>query len=266
MKHKIALAFSLALLLTACQTTTSSTSAPCTPNNETSVAAGTGCLVIETHGTAKANPTLVIFIHGDGSRGGPSDYMYQYARSFGDDNVVSVGLIRPGYYDSQRNYSSGNSYRDNDIYRVDVIDSVTAAVTSLKNHYKPKQVILVGHSGGAAISGVILGRAPGLVDAAVLAACPCDVPRWREMRRGHNTWTNSLSPQDFAKGVPTNARVIALTGAYDDNTRSVLAQDYVNSLNKRGIDATFTELPETTHNGVLRTDAFMDAVRAAIGS
>jgi len=266
MKNKIGLIFSIALLLAACQTTTSSTSTSCTPDNKTGVAAGAGCLVIETSGTAKANPILIIFIHGDGSRGGPSDYMFKYARSFGADNVVSVGMIRPGYFDSYSNYSSGNSYRDNDIYRVDVIESVTAAVTTLKSHYNPKKVILVGHSGGAAISSIILGRTPGLVDTAVLAACPCDVPRWREMRRGYNTWTRSLSPQNFAKSVASDARVIALTGGYDDNTRPVLAQDYVDGLKKRGINATFSKVPEASHNGVLRTDAFTDAVKAALGS
>ena len=148
------------------------------------MAAGSGCLVIETTGVASTDPTLIVFIHGDGSRGGASDYMFKYARTYGAENIISIGLIRPGYFDSDGHYSSGNSYRDNDIYRTDVIDSVTAAVTSLKKHHKAKRVVLVGHSGGAAISGIIFGRSPGLVDTVILAACPCDAPRWREMRRG----------------------------------------------------------------------------------
>ncbi len=197
MKLNFGLIFFLLSVLTACQTTSAPT---CVPDYKSGVAAGSGCLVIETSGTASTDPTLIIFIHGDGSRGGPSDYMFKYARASGADNVISVGLIRPGYFDSDSHYSSGNSYRDNDIYRVDVIDSVSAAVTNLKQHYKAKRVVLVGHSGGAAISGIILGRSPGLVDSVVLAACPCDVPRWRDMRRGYNTWTRSLSPHDFAKG------------------------------------------------------------------
>ena len=96
-------------------------------------------------------------------------------------------------------------------------------MTSLKKHHKAKRVVLVGHSGGAAISGIIFGRSPGLVDTVILAACPCDVPRWREMRRGYNTWTRGLSPHDFSNKVSHGARVIALTGEHDDNTRSVLA-------------------------------------------
>lgn len=261
MKPVMGLFFCLLMLLTACQTTTATS---CEPNYKTGVTAGSGCLAIETTGVASTAPTLIIFIHGDGSRGGPSDYMFKYARKFGSDNIISIGLIRPGYFDSNDHYSSGNSYRDNDIYRVDVIDSITAAVTSLKKHYKAKRVVLVGHSGGAAISGIILGRSPGLADAAVLAACPCDVPRWREMRRGYNTWTRSLSPHDFSNSIPDDARVIALTGEYDDNTRPVLAYDYVSNLTSRGINATYIEVPKASHNSILRTDAFRNAVRSAI--
>lgn len=258
---KITLTFCLLIFLTACQTTTTPT---CIPDYKLGVAAGPGCLVIETSGAASIDPTLIIFIHGDGSSGGPSDYMFKYARMYGAENVISIGLIRPGYFDSDHHYSSGNSYRDNDIYRVDVIDSVTNAVTNLKQHYKAKRVILVGHSGGAAISSIILGRSPGLVDTVVLAACPCDVPRWREMRRGYNTWTRSLSPHDFVKNVPGNARVIALTGTHDENTRTVLAQDYVGNLKARGVDATYIEVPKIGHNSILRTDAFKNAVNSVL--
>ena len=150
------------------------------------------------------------------------------------------------------------------IYRTDVIDSVTAAVTSLKKHHKAKRVVLVGHSGGAAISGIIFGRSPGLVDTVILAACPCDAPRWREMRRGYNTWTRSLSPHDFSNKVSHGARVIALTGEHDDNTRSVLAHDFVSNLTARGINTTYIEVPKASHNSILRTDAFRSAVKSAI--
>jgi len=261
MKLNFGYVICLLSFLTACQTTSVPT---CIPDYKTGVAAGSGCLVIETSGTTSTDPTLIIFIHGDGSRGGPSDYMFKYARMYGSKNIISVGLIRPGYYDSHSHYSSGNSYRDNDIYRIDVIDSVSAAVTNLKKYYKAKNVVLVGHSGGAAISGIILGRSPGLIDAAVLAACPCDVPRWRKMRRGYNTWTRSLSPHAFAKNVPAKARVIALTGAHDENTRTVLAHDYVNNLKARGINAKYIEVPKIGHNSILRTDAFTDAVKSAL--
>lgn len=241
-------------------------SAACAADNRSRVAAGDECLVIKAYGAPGAKTSLVVFIHGDGSRGGPSDYMFKTAEAFGTDGVVSVGLIRPVYYDRDDNRSSGNSYRtDGDGYRPEVIEAVAAAISALKTHYRAERVILAGHSGGAAISGVIIGKHPGLADAVVLGACPCNVPAWRIMRRGNNSWTSSLSPHDFIAGIAAGAEIIAITGDGDGNTKPVIARDYVESVNKRGIKASFIELPGVTHNGVARSDAFKDAVRQLLG-
>jgi len=158
---------------------------PCAADNRARVAANDECLVIRTYGESAERTSLIIFIHGDGYRGGPSDYMYPIAQIFGAKGVVAVGLIRPGYYDSKDNHSTGNSYREWDNYQPDVIATVAAAVKVLKNHYKAEYVVLAGHSGGSAISGVIIGKYPGLVNAAVIGACPCNVPDWRLAIRAH---------------------------------------------------------------------------------
>ncbi|MEK9752067.1 MAG: alpha/beta hydrolase [Rhodospirillaceae bacterium] len=233
----------------------------CAADNRTRVKAGEECLVIHAYGEPTEKTKLVVFIHGDGSSGGPSDYLFKMAASFGAAGVVSVGLIRPGYYDRNDNRSTGDSYRDGDGYREDVIAAVTAAVTALKAHYKAARVVLAGHSGGAAISAVILGKHPGLVDAVVLAACPCNVPEWWIMKRGSNNWTWSLSPHDFIAGVATNAKIVAVTGGNDGNTRPVIAKDYVEKAKRRGITAEFIELPGVSDNGSARSQEFKDAVR-----
>ena len=145
---------------------------PCAADNRTRVAANDECLVIRTYGESAERTSLIIVIHGDGYGGGPSDYMYPIAQTFGTKGVVAVGLIRPGYYDSTGNHSTGNSYREKDNYRLDVIATVAAAIDVLKNHYQADFVILAGHSGGSAVSGVIIGKYPGLVNAAVLGPLP----------------------------------------------------------------------------------------------
>ena len=166
------------------------------------------CLIIKTFGSPAKQNKLIVFIHGDGTSGGPSDYLYSSAFRYGSEGVISVGLIRPGYFDSARNHSSGYSKRfTGDGYGPSIIDAVAAAVKALKNFYNPDHVVLVGHSGGAAISGVILGKYPALANGAVLAACPCNVPRWRIMRRGRNNWSLSLSPHSYADAVPKGTKV-----------------------------------------------------------
>ena len=233
---------------------------PCDAETETRVTGATECLVYQSFGTQSSNTTLVVFIHGDGSRGGASDYLYPLAQSVSGDGVVTVGLIRPGYY-SEDGKSTGSSYRKNgDGYRPHIVDAVTGAVLNLKTRFEAKRVILVGHSGGAALSGVILGRAPGLVDAAVLGACPCHVSKWRLQRRGKDNWRQSLSPHDFVDGVPKDTVVIALTGEADDNTRSNIAEGYVEDLQEAGIAARFAEVADAGHNRVMRMPQMKDAI------
>ena len=233
---------------------------PCAADNRTRVAANDECLVIKTNGQPAERTSLIIFIHGDGYRGGPSDYMYPSIQNFGAKGVVAVALIRPGYYDSRNNQSTGNSYRTGDNYQVSVIATVAAAVKALKRHYNAETVVLAGHSGGSAISGVIIGKYPGLVNAAVLGACPCNVPDWRTMRRGYNNWRLSLSPHDFIGKIDKKTTVVAITGGNDDNTRSVLAKDYVAVLKANGIDAAFIEVPGIGHNGIEGTRAYESAI------
>lgn len=233
---------------------------PCAADNRARVAANDECLVIRTYGESAERTSLIIFIHGDGYRGGPSDYMYPIAQIFGAKGVVAVGLIRPGYYDSKDNHSTGNSYREWDNYQPDVIATVAAAVKVLKNHYKAEYVVLAGHSGGSAISGVIIGKYPGLVNAAVLGACPCNVPDWRFMRRGWNNWPFSLSPHAFIDKIDKKTTIVAVTGGNDGNTEPVLARDYVASLKGKGIDATYIEVPGVGHNGIEQTSDYKTAI------
>ena len=132
------------------------------------------------------------------------------------------------------------------------IATVAAAIHALKDHYRAGYVVLAGHSGGSAIAGVIIGKYPGVVDAVVLGACPCNVPEWRIMRRGYNNFPLSLSPHDFIGKVDKKTRVVAVTGGNDGNTRPILARNYVTSLKANGVDATFIEVPGVGHGALLR--------------
>ena len=64
-------------------------------------------------------------------------------------------------------------------YTIQNIDMVAEAIQNLKNYYGSEKVILVGHSGGAATAGIIIGRYPSLIDSTILISCPCNVNKWR---------------------------------------------------------------------------------------
>ncbi len=103
---KILVMMALAVALAAAAHQVAATE-PCAADNMARVAANDECLVIRTYGEPAERTSLIIFIHGDGYRGGPSDYMYPLAQGFGAKGVVAIGLIRPGYYDSKYNRSTG---------------------------------------------------------------------------------------------------------------------------------------------------------------
>ena len=107
------------------------TAEPCVADNRTRVAANNECLVIRAYGESAERTSLIIFIHGDGYRPdpsdyGPSDYMYPIALRYGTKGVVAIGLIRPGFFDSRNNHSTGNSHRSGDNFQLDVIETVAA--------------------------------------------------------------------------------------------------------------------------------------------
>ena len=119
---------------------------------------------------------------------------------------------------------------------------------------RPVEFTLIGHSGGAAIAANLIGRHPGLVDAAVLASCPCDVPRWRahmKERLGGRVWdeaVRSLSPHLLADGIGRETLVRIVVGVEDDNTLPAYSREYAGRLRRLGIDVELTELEGRRHD------------------
>ncbi len=213
------------------------------------VQGGPLCFAAASYGIEGAGdaPALVVVLHGDTSGGGPADYHFEFARSIAQPGVIAVALLRPGYTDRTGRKSEGQDLGRRDHYTADYIIAAGAAVEALKKEYRAGRVVLIGHSGGSAYVGVLLGSRPGIANAAILASCPCNVQRWRE-QRGGGGWTRSQSPSNFSAKVPVATRLVAITGANDDNTPPQLAQDYVAALSARGIKASFVSVPGAGHN------------------
>jgi len=180
--------------------------------------------------------------------------------------VLAVALVRPGYPDGS-GASSGVSLLHggrSDHYTLPNLAEVAGAVARLRSHYRAERVILVGHSGGAASSAIILGWKPGLADGAVLIACPCEKEAWRSGRNG--AWPRSENPLRWTERVPPATRVRALTGTNDDNTVPTLAQQYVDALKTRGLDAAFIPVAGAGHNSVTRAPEVAAAIAELVRS
>jgi pimeloyl-ACP methyl ester carboxylesterase len=185
-------------------------------------------------------------VHGDISDGGAATYHADFAGMLARPGVIAVALIRPGYAGGDGHRSQGSNYGRTDSYTAATVSAIGGAIDALRRHYRPRRVIYVGHSGGAAIGGVLIGKRPKLIDAAVLVSCPCDIARWLAERR-RPQWTRSLSPAHHLHRVAMSTQVVAITGAADDNTPPHLAQDYAARLAGRGVRARFEAVAGAGH-------------------
>ncbi|MDP1991498.1 MAG: prolyl oligopeptidase family serine peptidase [Syntrophales bacterium] len=209
------------------------------------------------------NPaTMVVWLHGNVSSGGSANAHFRIAQKaatdFAAENVLAVALVRPGYPDGTGESSSGNDYGRADNWPRETIAEIGTVIERLRLKYKPGAVIIVGHSGGAAITAVLLGMKPRLADAAILVACPCDVVAWRSGRKGP-PWV-SENPMQWVDSVSPATKVIALTGSRDNTTVPELGRTYVKGLKARGIDAVFQIAPDAGHIDVLGSLAVSDAI------
>jgi predicted esterase len=225
------------------------------------------CLLMQRYGSQEPD-TLLVWLHGDLSAGGPANDHFALAERsatiFADKNVMAVAIVRPGYPDGSGESSTAAFLHGGraDHYTKENLNQVGTAIERLKTHYKPRQVITIGQSGGAATVAVLLGMKPALIDGAILVSCPCDMTVWRQGRR---PWVRSEDPVKWIGSISNATRVIALTGDRDSNAYPELAKRYVAALKARGIDASFKEVPGAEHNDAIRSEQVIAAIRELLG-
>jgi len=209
--------------------------------NGSFVRGGSLCLTYLAYGVLDSpGATLVVLLHGDLSKGGPADYMAEYASGLAGvaPKVVAVAIARPGYGFANGNESEGSTNDRRDNYTAGNVAAIAEAITKLKQHFGAARTLVVGHSGGAAVAALMAGRHPTVGDAFVLVACPCSyLDWWRD--RDKSGSPKSLDPSRYVEKIPATARIVAITGSEDDNTRPRHVESYIEELQERGIDARF---------------------------
>lgn len=205
------------------------------------------------------HPVLVVVLHGDSPFHNPS-YQYLFASRAAKqvDDVVVAAILRPGYADDTNERSQGErGLTTGDNYTSQNVDAIAEAIDQLKTRFHPAETLLVGHSGGAAITGDILGRHPSEVDAALLVSCPCVLDKWRQHMltlQKNAIWqqpVSSLSPLDLARKVPKSTKVWLVVGSNDDVAPPELTQEYAKALREHGNEAQVTVTPALPHDILL---------------
>jgi pimeloyl-ACP methyl ester carboxylesterase len=233
---------------------------------ETRVSGQTECLLMRRYGSATPT-TMLVWLHGNVSTGGPANSHFRVAQKAAADlaagHVLSVALVRPGYPDGTGAYSSGSDNGRIDNWTHAVVAEIGTVIARLRNRFRPQTVILIGHSGGAAIAASLLGMKPELAGAAILIGCPCDMQAWR-VGRSRMPW-RSEDPMNWVSSVTAGTRVIALTGSLDTTTAPSLAGDYAARLRSHGIAAEFRLVPDAGHVDILGSPTITAAVSELIG-
>lgn len=219
------------------------------------------CLYMRSLEPTDAKPhVLVVFMHGDNSgriemrtdRG----VAYNLAERL---RYVTVALQRPGYQ-SELDRSDGYNLNKDDDYTEGNVEIVASALAQLRQRNPGKKLLLIGHSGGSAMTALVAARFPGSADAYLVAACPCDVGPWREWRQASagrgGYWPNSLSPLAEASKVPATTRIALIVGSKDDNTLPKFSEAFVARLQAQGVKTRLTYAIDATHNSVLRSPEF----------
>ena len=204
------------------------------------------------------HPILVVVVHGD-SPDGPPTYQYRFAERAAaaiSDTVVAA-VLRPGYSDGEDSSDGMRGFTTGDNYTPEVVGAVATVLSELRDRYHPRRVILVGHSGGAAIVGDLLGQQGAAVDGALLVSCPCDLTAWRkhmQSLKGGAIWerpVRSLSPLALVDNVPTSTKIWLLVGSDDQIAPSALTFAYAEALRNRNIAVNVTIAPDLGHNILL---------------
>ena len=193
-------------------------------------------------------PTLFIFLHGENC---DADYMKYMAKNTFEKNVLSIVVARPGC--TLNGIKSAGTHNRFDPFTAERIDAVARATRALKERYEARKVFLIGHSGGAAVAGIILGRFPELVDGMVAVAFPAKIP---ELIAYHNLTIEeykSLSPHDFIEYIKPTSAIHIIVGSEDKTTPARISEGYVNDARERSLEVEYVILDGKGHNTTLNT-------------
>jgi pimeloyl-ACP methyl ester carboxylesterase len=225
-------------------------------------------------GTPARTAPIVVVLHGDAPFVKPR---YQYAFAADLANAVpgtrAVALLRPGYADPFGAKSDGDrGFALGENYTASIVDELADSIQSLKSRWRASAVILVGHSGGAALAANIAALFPGLAQHVFLVGCPCDVPAFRR-HMAHLQWnplwllpSGSLSPLETLNHMGTGTKVTAISGANDPIALPSYARSYVARATARGISASMVTIPDRGHeilNDPIVVQEVAKAIRAA---
>lgn len=207
----------------------------------------------------RTNSNLIVFIHGDSPFGDPV-YQYTISKNISEiTNTITVAILRPGYRDGCGDLSEGDrGLMMGDNYTREVVETIASVISTIKREESASQTIVMGHSGGAALTALLAESYPGLADQSILVACPCHLADWRksmETLTDNPGWSNpmeGLSPIEGVSNLDLNKKIHLYVGENDSATPSFLTTAFYDAANQLGANVKMKVIPGEDHESVLK--------------
>lgn len=271
-----AVRFGLWILCVLCAGGVGAREATCPDGNKADAVTRAGnkshCLVVVRSAPEKSafDNVLMVYLHGDNQGAAESARIGAMAVNLAKAvGVPTISLQRPGYRGPLGTSDGQFPVRDDD-YTADNVEIIFDALGNIKSANPGKRIVLIGHSGGAAMTALMAARHTKIADAYLLAACPCDIKPWREWRQQSTGrpgyWPNSLSPQAEANRMEPGAVVRLIVGSKDDNTLAKFSESYVATLKARGVAATLNYVEGASHSGVRESAEFFQLAKDMVST
>ena len=139
----------------------------------------------------------------------------------------------------------------------------------MRRKFGATSVILVGHSGGAAIAADVAARSGDLIQQIFLVGCPCNVPAFRR-HMARLQWSpvwllpvNSLSPDQELAQMNRAIKITAISGSEDPLALPEYAQAYIDKASAQGIAAFMVIAPGQGHE-ILNSAPVLERVTASL--
>ncbi len=203
-------------------------------------------VLYESASSSNDNDTIHIYIDGDGVnwqwnrlvKADPTPARSLMLDLMKTDNANTLYLGRPCYLGLELDPGCDADYWTYARFSENVVSSMVSVLKVKTGQYN--NVVLIGHSGGAALALLIAEHLPR-VAAVVTIAGVIDTDAWT----GHHGYTRlvgSINPAT-QRALPITIRQLHLVGGLDVNTPVSLARDWI----QKQPAATLWQIPENTH-------------------
>jgi pimeloyl-ACP methyl ester carboxylesterase len=196
----------------------------------------------------KSDAVLHVYLDGDGTpwdrqswpADDPTSRNPMILSLMAQDKAAAILLGRPCYHGFSTTAACHHSLWTSKRYAPEIVDSMTAALTSWLQKHLFQQIVLIGYSGGGSLA-VLIADKIAAVQTVVTFAANLDVAAWSKAQ-GYENLTESLNPIEQKK-LPQRIKQLHFAGGDDGTVPAEVVKAYADSQK----NALYQVFPEFDH-------------------